>query len=170
MRSFPVPALAFCLLVALLTSSAQQPRQSPPTAPPQQSVTSAAAPVTPLTEQIRSTVGFLMVAYQNGAAQGGVIGTCFFVAVPDARLGADQAFVYLVTNRHVAQPGIDLGSPYQVRAVFLRMNLATPEHGMRSIAEQILLGGRTQWFFPSDDAVDLAILPIAPDINRYAYR
>src|SRR5438445_12844884 len=50
------------------------------------------------------------------------------------------------------------------------MNLATPEHGLQSIAEQIPLGGQIQWFFASDDAVDLAILPLAPDSKRYAYR
>ncbi len=170
MRDFSIPALVSCLLLALLTSSAQQPTQPPPTAAPQQSATSTAAPMPPLAEQIRSTVGFLMVTYQNGLTQGGVIGTCFFVMFPDARLGADRAFIYLVTNRHVAQPGIDVGSPYHVLAVYLRMNLASPEHGLQSIAEQIPLGGQIQWFFPSDDAVDLAILPLAPDSKRYAYR
>jgi len=66
MRDFSIPALVSCLLLALLTSSAQQPTQPPPTAAPQQSATSTAAPMPPLAEQIRSTVGFLMVSYQNG--------------------------------------------------------------------------------------------------------
>jgi len=109
------------------------------------------------------------VAYQNGPVHGSVIGTCFFVLVPDARLGGNQGFIYLVTNRHVAQPGIDLGTPYQVQAVFLRLNLVTPESGVQSVQEQIPLGGRLRWYFPSDDAVDLAVLPVAPDQNRYAY-
>jgi len=110
-----------------------------------------------------------MVAYQNGSAQGSAIGTCFFVVVPDARLGPDRGFVYLVTNRHVAQPGIDLGSPYQVGAIYLRMNLATPVQGIRSTGGQIPLSDQLHWFFPSDDAVDLAILPIAPDQAKFAY-
>jgi hypothetical protein len=110
-----------------------------------------------------------MVSYQNGSVQGGVIGTCFFVVVPDARLGPNQGFVYLVTNRHVAQPGIDLGTPYQVRAIYLRMNLTTPVQGIQSAGGQIPLGDQLHWFFPSDDAVDLAILPVAPDQTRYAY-
>jgi hypothetical protein len=110
-----------------------------------------------------------MVAYQDGLVQGGAIGTCFFVWVPDNRLGENQGFVYIVTNRHVAQPGIDLGSPYQVVTTVLRMNLATPEHGIKSIAEQIPLGDQLHWYFPSDNAVDLAILPLAPDQKRYAY-
>lgn len=171
MRGFRFPTLVVIgLLVALFTCSAQQPTQSLPTppSPQQQPATSTAAPV-PAREQIRSTVGFLGVNYLNGATQGGVIGTCFFVFVPDPRLGANQGFVYLVTNRHVAQPGIDLGTPYQVQSLLLRMNLVNPEHGVKSIAEHVPLGGQMHWIFPSDDAVDLAILPIAPDLKRYAY-
>jgi hypothetical protein len=90
MRRFRTPALFFCLQLALLTS-AQQPTQSPP---PPQTVTSAAAPVPPAAELIRSSVGFLMVAYRDGLVQGGAIGTCFFVWVPDNRLGENQGFVY----------------------------------------------------------------------------
>jgi hypothetical protein len=111
----------------------------------------------------------LTVAYWNAGVQGGVIGTCFFVAVPDERLGKDQAFVYLVTNRHVAQPGIDLGSPYQVEATLMRMNLATPVGGIQSVQGQIPLNHQMHWFFPSDESVDLAILNIAPDQKKYAY-
>ena len=110
-----------------------------------------------------------MVAYRNGGVQGGVIGTCFFVGVPDERLGKDNSFIYLVTNRHVAQPGIDLGSPYQVQATVIRMNLVTPIGGSQSVQEQIPLKDRLHWFFPSDESVDLAILPIAPDQKKYAY-
>ncbi len=169
MRGFRFPTLAIGLLLALLNSSAQQPRQAPLTLPQQQPATSTAATLPPAPEQIRSTVGFLMVAYQNGPAQGGVIGTRFFVWVPDTRLGENKGFVYLVTNRHVAQPGIDLGQPYQVRAVYLRMNLATPEQGIQSVAGEITLNDQVHWFFPSDDAADLAILPLAPDQKRFAY-
>src|SRR6266446_1837974 len=169
MRGFRFPTLAIGLLLALLNSSAQQPTQAPLTLPQQQPATSTAATLPPAPEQIRSTVGFLMVAYQNGPAQGGVIGTCFFVWVPDTRLGENKGFVYLVTNRHVAQPGIDLGQPYQVRAVYLRMNLATPEQGIQSVAGEITLNDQVHWFFPSDDAADLAILPLAPDQKRFAY-
>lgn len=168
MRSLRILTLVLCVHLMLLTAYAQQPPQSQPSAPPQQPAASAAAPTTPATEQIRKTVGFLMVAYRNGLAQGGVIGTCFFVWVRDQRLGENQGFVYLVTNRHVAQPGIDLGTPYQVQAIFIRMNLVTPEGGIQSVQEQIPLG-QMHWFFPSDEAVDLAIALLAPDQKRYAY-
>jgi len=79
----------------------------------------------PAAEQIRKTVAFLMVAVGNDpaalrgvidlAALKGFIGTCFFVWVPDSRVGEGGGFMYMVTNRHVAEPGVDLGTPYQVQ-------------------------------------------------------
>jgi trypsin-like peptidase len=169
MRSFLIPALVFSSHLVLLTCLAQQPTQSPPTAPPQQATASTLGPMSDPKGQIRNTVGFLTVDYRNGLVRGGVMGTCFFVAVRDERLGGNKGFTYLVTNRHVAQPGIDLGTPYQVQAVYIRMNLATPERGVQSVQEQIPIGDQLHWFFPSDDAVDLAILPITPDVKKYAY-
>jgi hypothetical protein len=170
MRSFRILTLVVCIPLLVLTSFAQQPSQPQPSAPPQQPATAAAAPTTPIAEQIRKTVGFLTVGYGNSQAdiKGGVIGTCFFVAVADQRLGEGQAFIYLVTNRHVAQPGIDLGTPYQVQAVMLRMNLVTPVGGLQSTQELIPLD-RVHWFFPSDDAVDLAIANLAPDQKKVDY-
>jgi hypothetical protein len=171
MKNFRFSVLVIGLHLALLICSAQQPAQTPPTpSPQQQPATSQAAPQAPAREQIRSTVGFLGVSYLNGTTQGVVIGTCFFVFFPETRLGPDQGFVYLVTNRHVAQPGIDLDTPYQVQNIVIRMNLATPEHGIQSIAEKIPLDRQLHWYFPSDDAVDLAVLPVSPDQKRYAYR
>ena len=165
MRRLRILGLTFCAQLVLLTCWAAQQA----TVPPQQPVATAAAPTLPVAEQIRKTVGFLMVAYRNAGVQGGVIGTCFFVVVPDERLGKDQGFGYLVTNRHVAQPGIDLGSPYQVDATLIRMNLVTPVGGIQSVQEQILLNDGRHWFFPSNESVDLAILNIAPDLKKYAY-
>jgi len=171
MRSFRLLALVVCIPMLVLTSFAQQPSPTQSSAPPQQPATTAAAPTVPASEQIRKTVGFLTVEYGNSLAdlKGGVIGTCFFVAVPDQRLGANQGFIYLVTNRHVAQPGIDLGTPYQVQAVMLRLNRVGPGGGLQSVSGQILLGGQVRWFFPSDEAVDLAILPVAPDQKSFDY-
>lgn len=159
---------AFCFSLLLLTSSAQQPAQPTSAAPPQSPIATG-VPNPPVLEQIRKTVGFLSIAYMDGTARGGVIGTCFFVSIPDKRLGENRGFPYLVTNRHVAQPGIELGTPYDVQAVFIRLNLATPQGEIRSVQEQIPMGGRIRWFFPADDAVDLAVLPIGPDEKRYDY-
>jgi hypothetical protein len=170
MRSFGIRALVIFFQFALFTSSAQQPPKQSPPAPQQEPPASTAATLPSAPEQIRSAVSFLMVEYRNGTAQGSAIGSCFFVVVPDARLGPDRGFVYLVTNRHVAQPGIDLGSPYQVQALYLRMNLTAPVQGIQSAGGPIPLSDKLHWFFPSDDAVDLAILPLAPDQAKFAYR
>ncbi len=169
MKSLCIVTLIFFVPLVLLASSAQQPSQSPPITPSQQPATSAAAPTPPFAEQIRKTVAFLMVAYRNGPSQGGVIGTCFFVWLLDTRLGENQGFVYLVTNRHVSQPGADVGTPYQVEALFIRMNLVAPAGGAQSVQQQIPLTDQIHWFFPSDEAVDLAILPVAPDSRTYDY-
>src|SRR5258708_17587538 len=170
MKGFRIPALVFCLQLAMFTTSAQQPTQSPPMPSQEQPATSAAVTLPPAPEQIRSAVSFLMVEYQNGTAQGSAIGTCFFVVVPDARLGPNQGFVYLVTNRHVAQPGINLGTSYQVQVLYLRMNLTAPVQGTQSAGGQIPLSDKLHWFFPSDDAVELAILPVAPDQAKFSYQ
>ncbi|HET7259612.1 MAG TPA: trypsin-like peptidase domain-containing protein [Candidatus Acidoferrum sp.] len=170
MKSLFSAVFVFLLGAILPVCSAQvATRSAPPPQAEQQPPATATAPTPPTAEQIRKTVAFLMVAFKNGAVEGGVIGTCFFVVVPDKRLGENQGFVYLVTNRHVAEPGVDLGTPYEVQAVFVRMNLIAPEGGIQSVQERIPLGGRIRWLFPSDDGVDLAILPIAPDQKVIAY-
>jgi hypothetical protein len=163
MKSFRTPFLVLCLTLLLQVCLAQQP---PPTQPPVAS--SVTSPLT-FTQQIRGAVAFLTVAYQDGSTPKGAIGTCFFVSVLDKRLGENQAFVYLVTNRHVAQPGIDLHTPYPVLGAFLRLNLVSPQGEIQSVQEQIPLGTQLHWYFPRDDSVDLAILPLAPPSNRYAY-
>jgi len=162
MRSCRIAALVFCF-VAVLAAAAQQSTPSP--AP----IAATASPQS-LTEQIRRTVGFLTVTYQDGLNQGAVIGTCFFVSVLDERLGKDQGFVYLVTNRHVAQPGVDMNTPYQVSGVFLRLNLVALQGEDQSALQQIPLGNRPHWYFPQDDSVDLAILPLAPKQSIYSYQ
>jgi len=163
MRRLRILALVSFIFLVAFKSLAQQPLQS------QQPGNNAPAPRPPATAEIRKTVGFLEVTYHDGSTPSGVIGTCFFVFVPDKRLGENQGFGYLVTNRHVAQPGIESGTPHEGEEVVLRMNLVSPEGGNESAVKQIPLGGRIHWFFPSDEAVDLAVLPFAPDQKQCDY-
>jgi hypothetical protein len=164
MKLSRTPTLVLCFLLALLTSSAQQ------SAPGQAPVATATVPAQTFTQQIRNTVAFLSVISLEGPALSGVIGTCFFVFVPDNRLGADQGFGYLVTNRHMAQPGIDTGGVHPVVGAFLRLNLAAPQGDIQSVMQQIPLGNQLHWFFPQDDAVDLAVLSFAPDKKVFSYQ
>jgi trypsin-like peptidase len=163
MKSSRIPALVLCFHLALLTSLAQQSTSG------QAPIATAAAPQQTFTEQIRNTVAFLTVTYQNGPKAMGALGTCFFIWVSDNRLGENQGFVYLVTNRHVAQPGVDIGAAYPVLGVFLRLKLVAPQGDKQSVQERIPLDNQLHWYFPQDDAVDLAILPLAPDQSIYSY-
>lgn len=94
-------------------------------------------------------------------------GTCFFVFYEDKRIGENGGFMYLVTNRHVASPGIEDGNAYPVQGVDLRLNLRNSDQGSEEAS--IPIGAQLHWFFPADDSVDLAVLPILPDQVKYDY-
>jgi hypothetical protein len=94
-------------------------------------------------------------------------GTCFFVFYGDKRGGENFGFMYLVTNRHMARPGIADGKNYPVLWTHVRLNLRNSDQG--SEEDVIPIGGQLQWFFPADEAVDLALLPVLPDQMKYDY-
>src|SRR5713101_6574474 len=121
------------------------------------------------TEELRKTVGFLRVTYLEGGQGKEIIGTCFFVFYPDERLGKDRGFAYLVTNRHMAVPGVERGMRFPVQQAFLRLNLRSPALGMESLEGMVFARNDLHWFFPIEDAVDLAVLPLAPDQDRFDY-
>jgi hypothetical protein len=101
------------------------------------------------------------------------LGTGFLIAVPDSRLklppvaDATQVtgFTYLVTNRHVVQPGIDIGKPCKVPlGSFVILN-HKPDSAHLSVYAKILrFDGGTKWHFSTDDSVDLAVM-LAPISN-----
>lgn len=156
-------------LVLIAISMVMLPFYSAAQAPPvaQQPQSSSTAHPVPLTTSLKKTVGLLRVIYFNGTAEMISSGTCFFVFYEDKRLGENGGFVYLVTNRHVASPGIENGAPYRVLATLLRLNLRTPGQGSEEGA--LPIGNQMHWFFPSDDSVDLAVLPLLPDQAKYDY-
>jgi hypothetical protein len=99
---------------------------------------------------------------------GKVEGTCFFVFYEDKRGGEDFGFMYLVTNRHMAQPGIEDGKHYQVLQTTLRLNLRNDARASQEITLPID-DQHLHWVFPADDSVDLAVLPILPATAIYDY-
>lgn len=118
----------------------------------------------PFTKELKKTVGLLTVTCSKDGKSWKDEGTCFFIVFPDERVGKDQGFAYLVTNRHVAVPGIEDGHPYPVLKTTLRLNR---RNSNTSDEKLIPLGASLHWYFPTDDAVDLAVLPFAPDILNY---
>lgn len=83
----------------------------------------------------------------------GHLGTGFVVHVPDERLGKNAGFNYLVTNWHVAQPGIEVGKPCTVVDYTLALNRRGDSR------MELLTGGAASldWHFSSDPSVDLAV-------------
>jgi hypothetical protein len=55
--------------------------------------------------------------------------TGFFVFYPDKRISEEGGFSYLVTNRHLAQPGAEEGKVYPAQRTRIRMNLHDPGQG-----------------------------------------
>src|SRR2546421_6570612 len=101
----------FILCACLMVGSAEAQQTQAPSMVPQSSSTpqplNAAA--------LKKLVGFLRVGFLKGGQAYEAKGTCFFVIYEDKRLGDNTGFVYLVTNRHVAVPGIDEGQHYPVQ-------------------------------------------------------
>ncbi|MGB8542961.1 MAG: trypsin-like peptidase domain-containing protein [Candidatus Acidiferrales bacterium] len=153
-----------------VTAQEASPVQQP--SPAQQPVATAAAPQKQKTfaEQLPNTVGFLKVTYNDGPNLMAILGTCFFVYLEDKRLGDNMGFVYLVTNRHMAEPGIEKGLKYPVAQVILRMNLRSPQNGIESSEGAIPMGSTVRWFFPADESTDLAVMQINPDVIKYDYQ
>jgi hypothetical protein len=134
-----------------------------------------------LTQQ-KETVGFLfgtlhprdergnplMDAAGKPVALDAALGTAFFVAYPDQRGGPNFVFSYLVTAKHVLK---DADGRF-LSTVRLRLNLQQPEDNREyefiddiPVADQ---AGKLLWLHnASDNAVDVAIRPLLPDLKRF---
>lgn len=92
-----------------------------------------------------------------------ITGTGFLISVPDNRLGNGRGFGYLVTNRHVAEAieQDDNGNciKHEVQQAYVTMNLREPVNGVRSEKRPLFLPGHVHWYFPNNEAVDLAVIP-----------
>src|SRR5262249_5115352 len=126
------------------------------TAPQTNPATPAPLPPDPAITQIRKSVTFIKLHCSDGAQEGDVRGTGFFVSYPEPRLGGDSSFVYLVTNRHVAMCWNSAGHPMNVNRISITMNRKQAEGN--SFAEEVVLNdhGNVSWVVPQDASVDLA--------------
>jgi len=148
-------------LLARAISAAVQ--NAPQTPVPQTATTTTQIP---FGTALKRTVGLLTVLFIKDGKPYQGRGTCFFISYPDDRLPKNLNFTYLVTNRHMAQPGVEDGHPYQTLRTTLRLN----KKGAGGSDEKLLpLGSLTHWYFPADESVDLAVLPLGPDQSVYDY-
>ena len=96
-------------------------------------------------------------------------GTGFIVSIPAPELGADQSFTYIVTNRHVAEPGVEMGKPCKVVNQTLFMNHKDSPAGTSVHMGVAQAGVRVNWVFPADDAIDLATSPFLAPTTAWDY-
>jgi hypothetical protein len=131
----------------------------------------AAAPIhISFATAIKKSVAYLQTdCLQDDGKTVSYFATAFFVTKLDDRLEKDQGFGYLVTNRHAAQPGIERGAPCRVSNYWLRVNLRGASPSDLPQATSGALGPGVPWVFPDDPAVDLAIVPLAPDQTKVDY-
>jgi hypothetical protein len=99
-------------------------------------------------------------------------GTGFLVTVPDKRLN-NGIFIYIVTNRHVAE-AIEQDekancTPLSVQKMYVTMNLKEPVNGNRSDREPLTFFQEVHWYFPKNEAIDLAVIPFVPS-NKVDFR
>lgn len=141
------------LLLSCLNNQAQTASQAQASAPTQQPSFARA---------IKNAIAFIST---NCAADPMAYeGTGFFVSMSDPHLPQGYGFGYLVTNRHVAQPNIEKGTPCSVTKQTIRVNTkAAGADGGRNA----IFNNNSKWVFPLDDSVDLAILPFFPDPRTF---
>jgi hypothetical protein len=88
-------------------------------------------------------------------------GSGFIVAVPAPPAEKHLNFQYLVTNRHVAECWDEPNHPLEVVSTDFRVN--TQNGGsMRFPVIGVKDDGKPNWFFPTDESVDLAVTPVRP--------
>jgi hypothetical protein len=87
-------------------------------------------------------------------------GTGFVVDIVVPPMEEHREFLYLVTNRHVAECWDEANHPQKVVSTNVRIN--NQNGGATTFSLAATVGGMPNWFFPDDDSVDLAVSPINP--------
>lgn len=170
-------ASLFSVAVVVAGSSGSTPAQTKP---------GETAPGTPATseliiDQIKRAVVFLQGTYQITQSQvvNGVptpvsqiqslVGTGFFIWVPDPQLGEKIGITYLVTNKHLLREpnatGLLGAGPYFTN-ILMRVNTTKPkadgtQYELVPISVMDASGSLSWIIDPDDDTVDLALAPIA---------
>jgi len=95
-------------------------------------------------------------------------GTGFLVSYVDSRLkGPNTSFRYLVTNRHVAQPGVESGTTCRVVSSYILLNHKPDGSHVSNYAELNRTDKILNWTTPDDPSVDLAATMLGFDESKY---
>jgi hypothetical protein len=100
-------------------------------------------------------------------------GTGFLVGYIDPRFkpqpgqAGPPRFQYLVTNRHVVQPGIEKGAPCKILQSFILMNRKADSTHPKPYAEISRMDKVLNWITSDDESVDLAVAGIGFRGNLY---
>ena len=132
----------------------------------------APVPLQPsLIETMKKTVVFIQAVCIEKDAKGapiqqGYSATAFLLSFPDPRLAPNTSFTYLVTNKHLTQPGIEKGSPCSPIAYYLRLDLKAPDASGSYTTVGRIPPTAFNWTYSDDPSVDLAITPIGLDTSK----
>ncbi len=111
-------------------------------------------------DEVRDCVVFLGIQVTRDGGRADFVwgGSAFFISVPSETEPQKRGYIYLVTAKHVID---EIGD----REIFVRIN---QRQGGAAIAS--LRGAR--WHFHETEAttVDVAVLPIAPSPEQFAYK
>jgi hypothetical protein len=102
-------------------------------------------------------------------------GTGFFIAFPKdpkaVTAGKEfQAVTYIVTNRHVVQPGVEHGKPLVHIDTSITLTRKPDATHTNSYAETARTDNILTWEYPVDDSVDLAVAQINAPQKDYDYQ
>ncbi len=165
--------VGFLLLLPMAFGQTNPPSvpKSVPSATPATPAAPPAVPESPpIVNQMKKTVVFLQTDCREVAPDGSTgfshhAGTAFLLSVTDPRM-PDIFFEYLVTNRHVAQPGIENGRSCDVAGYMVRADTRTAgPTGSYSVVEPVPVGA-LHWSFSTDASVDLAITPVSLSLDK----
>jgi hypothetical protein len=146
--------------------------QEKPAPPPTQNTVPAPPKVLPFATQLRKVV-VLIQSYCEVDKQPNdppnvpekrvetASGTGFLVALPHPA-SPDKVFQYLVTNRHVAEPGIEDGKPCKLLGSMAIVNPKDQSAPLRPMTLPV-----ASWVYPEDDGVDLAAMPFGIDGRQW---
>jgi hypothetical protein len=96
-------------------------------------------------------------------------GTGFIVNFLDERVGKDMGFNYLVTNRHVVQPGIENGRPCKVVNYSISVNHVGTTANPTPYLQSLAVSQEGVWIFPDDGSVDLAATQFALSNSEFDF-